>query len=278
MKTWKILTIPALALLVACSSDEVDRLTSINEQLKTELRQRDVSMNDFLADVEDVRADLRDITMREGLLDGLTVSDSELSNSTQEEIMEDIALVDGLIKKNQEKIESLELKVKRSDGRLYEFERMVANLKMDIIEREEEILAFKNQLISMEAEYEQLLDDYHEQYLISTLQDKEMHKAYFAYGSKREFVEMSIAEKEGGILGIGVTWKLKDDFNKEYFQEVDMRELAVIPLESDNLDMLSTHPTDSYEVIEEDDRIKELVITDPNSFWSNSRYLAVLVE
>ena len=276
----KLVVIGAVIGLIAvsCSNEEVEQLQVINEELKEQIRQKDVEVNDMLLGLESIQNDIRNIAHREDLLVGMKAGDIEFAESPQMSIIEDISLVDDLIKRNQEKIQSLELKVKSSDGKLYEFERVVANLKMDLLDRQEEIEQFKASLIELEEGYAELLDEYNEQLLISTIQDEHLHKAYFAYGSKEELEEMHVAEKEGGILGIGSTWKLKDDFNKEYFTELDIRDVQRLPLESEKVELVSSHPSESYELVMEGDTYKEIVITDPDNFWQGSRYLAVAVK
>ncbi|NND94234.1 MAG: hypothetical protein HKN45_05170 [Flavobacteriales bacterium] len=280
MNRIKLLIAPlALLMMSSCgNNEEIEQLQSINEELKMEIRDRDEAVSDLIGGLESIQLDMRDITRREQLLDGLTVNESELAQSPQQKIIEDIALVDGLIRRNQEKIESLEMKLKSSDGKLYEFERVISNLKLDLLDKEKEIEVFKNSLIELEEGYADLFDEYHEQLLISSMQDEELHKAYFAYGSKKELEEMHVAEKEGGVLGMGTTWKLKNDFNKDYFTELDIREVSRLPLESKKVELISSHPEDSYELVMERDQVKEILITDPDAFWSGSKYLTVAVE
>jgi hypothetical protein len=279
MKSLRLLLIPAIVLLmVSCGNEEAERLQSINEELKDEMRSKEEAVKDLLAGLEGVQEDLREITQREDLLGGMTVNNAELARSPQLQIMEDISLVDGLIKRNQSKINNLELRVKGSQGKLYEFERVVSNLKLDLLDKESEMNLLKSSLIELEEDYVGLLSDYNEQLLISSIQDKALHEAYFAYGSKQELQEMDVADKEGGILGLGSSWKLKDDFNKDYFTAVDIRQVNRIPMESSDVKIISTHPADAYELVIEEDTVKELLITDSDRFWKTSKYLAVIVD
>lgn len=276
-----IVSFIALIAFTACGEAgkaEVENLKSANTALQEELESRNRSVQSLLSGLEAVQVDLRDISIREGLLEGKTVSEAELARSPQEQIIEDIGLVDGLIQKNRDRIEALELTVKRSDGKLYEFARIVANLKLDILDKEKDLMTFKENLIAMEENYAALLDDYQAQTLLAGMQDVALHRAYFAYGSKSELVEGDVVQKTGGVLGIGKTWELKDDFNKDYFTEVDIRSVDRIPLSTEKVEMLSQHPEDAYELIVEDKLVKELRITDADRFWSGSRYLAMMVE
>jgi hypothetical protein len=277
-------SIVALSMVLALSScadienAEIKRLSEVNKSLEAELESRSQSVESLLQGLEIVQEDMRDISIREGLLEGKTVSEAELARSPQEQIMEDIGLVDGLIQKSRDRIEALEMKVKRSDGKLYEFERVIANLKLDLLDKENDLVIFKENLVAMEENYATLLEDYQAQSILTGMQDIALHRAYFAYGSKDELIEGEVVQKTGGVLGVGKTWELKDDFNKEYFTEVDIRTIDRIPLSSEKVELLSQHPNDAYELVMENKLVKELRITDADRFWSGSRYLAMMVE
>ncbi len=281
MNTVSIVAVSIVLALSSCADTEkaeIIRLAEVNKSLEQELESRSQSVESLLQGLEIVQEDMRDISIREGLLEGKTVSQAELARSPQEQIMEDIGLVDGLIQKSRDRIEALEMKVKRSDGKLYEFERVIANLKLNILDKENDLVLFKENLVAMEENYATLLEDYQAQSILTGMQDIALHRAYFAYGSKTELIEGEVVQKTGGVLGVGKTWELRDDFNKEYFTEVDIRTVDRIPLSSEKVELLSQHPDDTYELVIENKLVKELRITDADRFWSGSRYLAMMVE
>ena len=72
---------------------------------------------------------------------------------------------------------------------------------------------------------------------------------------------------------------LKDnDFNKDYFTEIDIRKDKEIKLYSKRAQLLTTHPAGSYEMVKDDKEQITLKITNPNQFWSVSRYLVIQVR
>ena len=260
------------------SDPSLDALSQANADLEDRLIQRTQDLDLLMSGMELVQSNLRDITKRENLLVGMVIDDVELTAAPQEIIMGDLALLDGLIQSSHERIDELEALAKRNSGAQSKLQKMVANLKLDLLEREKSILTFKQVLSDAEESYALLLDEYNEQWLINTMQDGAIHQAYFAFGSKTELVEQAVMEKKGGVLGLGATWQLKADFNKDYFTEVDTRELAQIPVESSKVELISTHPADTYEWVKEEEQFKELRITDPERFWSSSKYLAMVVD
>jgi hypothetical protein len=278
MRTHWIIGLGIVAILSSCSTEELDKLKAEKAALEETMAQKDLAVYDLTEGLVAIQGNIRDIAIRENLLNNTVMDDAELAKSPKEQIIKDINRVNELINLNRKQIDALEGKLKKSNVKGYEFEKIVANLKLDLLEKEKVINGLKQSLVNMEASYAKLFDEYQEQVLISGMQDQSLHKVYFAYGSKKELEEMNVIEKSGGILGLGKTYILKPDFNKSYFTEMDDRELHKIPLGVEKVKMVTAHPESSYEMVMEGKVFKELMITDPNSFWAGSKYLALLVE
>jgi hypothetical protein len=86
-----------------------------------------------------------------------------------------------------------------------------------------------------------------------------------------------VIEKEGGVLGMGKTLALKKDFNRGYFQKIDIREFKQITLNAKKAVLLANHPAGSYHLTGTK-IIEALVIDKPIEFWKTSKYLVVVVE
>ncbi|MBR5193935.1 MAG: hypothetical protein IKW37_05990, partial [Bacteroidaceae bacterium] len=69
-----------------------------------------------------------------------------------------------------------------------------------------------------------------------------------------------------------------DDFNKDYFTQVDIRTDKSIKLYSKSAELLTTHPDGTYELVKDNEGLLTLSILNPNKFWSVSRYLVILVK
>jgi hypothetical protein len=68
------------------------------------------------------------------------------------------------------------------------------------------------------------------------------------------------------------------DFNKSYFTEIDIRVDRVFPLYSKQAQLLTVHPTGSYELVKDADKMITLNILDFEAFWSVSRYMVIQVR
>ena len=69
-----------------------------------------------------------------------------------------------------------------------------------------------------------------------------------------------------------------DDFNKDYFTQIDIRTDKEIKLYSKRAELLTTHPAGSYELVKDAKGQLTLKITNPSQFWSVSRYLVIQVK
>ena len=100
-------------------------------------------------------------------------------------------------------------------------------------------------------------------------QDKQLHTAWYVFGTKKEL-------KEQGILVDGKV--LQSNFNKAYFTRVDIRTLNEIKFQSKSVRLLTTHPSSSYTLERDFNKEYVLTITNPELFWSTSKYFVAVVK
>ena len=100
-------------------------------------------------------------------------------------------------------------------------------------------------------------------------QDKQLNTAWFVFGTKKELKEQRI------IDGSRV---LESNFNKSYFTKIDIRVEKEIKLYSKYAKILTMHPSDSYTLQKDANKQYVLRITNPQIFWSTSKYLVILVK
>ncbi len=70
---------------------------------------------------------------------------------------------------------------------------------------------------------------------------------------------------------------LKDDFNDEYFTQIDITKASSITLQGKKPHFVTSHPVKSYELVEMGN-ITQLKIIDASEFWKISKYLVVIVD
>ncbi len=80
------------------------------------------------------------------------------------------------------------------------------------------------------------------------------------------------------MIGIGSVKKLNStDLNKDYFKQIDITKVSVIPVDAKKAKIITAHPAGSYELVGKD-RVEKLTIKDTAAFWSLSKYLVIEAE
>lgn len=281
-----------------------------NEKADIETRaqvDRENMQEDQLALLNEIEQNLAEITAHENLV-RINLAEEEPHGplTSEERIQQEIAIIADLIDQNNALIEDLqgqlnknndelasysdknkrlEKKLRTFTKRVDELEKLNAQLAADGEELKEmnTKLASDLELKSMENEFltanftgqaEVLQAKNNEIQLLST----ELNTSYYLVGDYKELKEMDIVEKEGGIIGIGGTKELKDDFDKKQFIPIDKMNYTTIPVFSKKAELATNHPTNSYKWVEGDDGVKYLEITKPAAFWESSKYLVILTD
>ena len=72
---------------------------------------------------------------------------------------------------------------------------------------------------------------------------------------------------------------MKQDFNPSAFTAIDMMQTNKIELDGKEASLITNHPSDSYKLERNaNEEVKDIIITDPEKFWSTSKYLVVMVN
>ena len=102
-----------------------------------------------------------------------------------------------------------------------------------------------------------------------TSQDKQLNTAWFVFGTKKELKEQRIYD-DGKVL--------RNNFNHDYFTKIDIRVDKEIRLYSRSAKILTAHPASAYVLTQDANKQFILRITNPQLFWSTSKYLVVMVK
>ena len=107
---------------------------------------------------------------------------------------------------------------------------------------------------------------------------QEANTVHYLIGTLKALKEKHIINEEGGVLGIGKRPILNNDLNTDGFTKMDLRQVTVLPINSKEAKLLTVHSTRSYKLEKEKNKVKQLIITDPNEFWRVSKYLVIVKE
>ncbi len=286
----KLLFVLSVVVLTSCGQHKKDiaRMQGQQDSIAQLGVQKDASILELIGDMNEIQMNLDSIKTLEKIVSVQTASGTEIKAVAKKRIMEDIAQINDLLQKNKELVKSLQGKLRTSNMKVAELEKMIELLSKQMGEKDEEIALLKHELEKLNidvaglnqkietitAESEAAINA-----KTQTIEEQTiaMNSVYYAFGTKKELEDQNVIEKEGGFLGLGKTIKLKKDFNREYFMKVDLREFSQLPLNTKKARLVTFHPAESYHLTGET-TVENLVIDKPQEFWKASKYLLIVVE
>jgi uncharacterized coiled-coil protein SlyX len=273
--------------LSACNNrqGEIDQANRQRDSLSSIINERDSSLNEFLTAFNDIEQNLDSVARKQDAISLNVEKQGELKKSTKDRINDDILAINQLMNDNRAKIAELTKKLKRSGARNAQFEKMIQGLNDQLAEKDRELADLNIKLNNLNTQVAQL------QTSVDTLtattrtqgqtiadQTAAIHTAYYLVGKSKDLQTMKVIDKTGGLLGIGKTSKLSANIDNSKFTRIDYTQVNTIPVNSKNAKIITSHPSDSYTLDKDKDKVNSLQITNPEKFWSASKYLVVIKD
>lgn len=285
----KKILIAALALTVfnSCKNyeSEYKATSSERDSLSRMLSEQEQSMNEFLEDFNEVERNLDSVAQRQNIISQSVIGKSEISANTKDRINASIAAINTLMEDNRVKIAELNKKLSRSGKKVAQFEKMVTALNEQVATKDAELAGLNTKLEGLNMEVTRLtlsvdtLTNLNaEQKTMIDNQTIALHTAYYIVGDKKFLEERKVIDRKGGLLGIGKTAVLEKDFDNSNFTKIDNTETLSIGINHKNAKVITSHPTDAYSMDKVNDKYTNLRITQSDKFWSQSKYLVVMVD
>lgn len=274
--------------LSSCNTNEKEMkaLNHDRDSLMMLVNERDSSLNEFMISYDEIEKNLDAVAAKQDIISmNIDKQPKELKTSTKDRINAEIKAINDLMEKNRSKIAELNRKLKNSGSKIAGFEKMIQSLNEQVAQKDTELLALNTQLTSLNTQVAQLQTSVDTLSVVSSQQANtiseqttSLHTAYYIVGKSKELQESKVIDKTGGLLGIGKSPKLSDAFDNSKFTRIDYTQTMSIPVNSDGK-IVTTHPKDSYELdkdTKDKDKIVNVRITNPEKFWSASKYLVVV--
>jgi hypothetical protein len=256
---------------------------------------------------QEIETNLAEITAHENVIRESVIQPKQEGYYTpQEKIQNEIKIIEALLAQNKDLIASLNSQIGAQDEQLAMYTKRVDNLtgkvsqykkQLALFEKENEEL--KTNLADSEAhnlylnneveaktikinEQTQQMDV--QQQTLQTQADKLaaneilINTAYYVVGTYPDLRDAGIVEKSGSIIGLGGTKVLADDFDRNKFVKIDLRNYTIIPVNSKKAELVSDHRISSYEWVTDEKGIMWLKINDPETFWESSKYMVIVTK
>jgi chromosome segregation ATPase len=257
-------------------------LQSKTDSLMSQTMQKDEAINEFIRSINDIQGTLDTIKQKENIINLTTDRGGELKLSAKDQIKNDIQTIYGLMQKNKETISALSKKLKNSSLKVDELNKMVERLNKDLADKASQIEDLRNKLSKLNTSFEMAnlkIDtlsrtvkdqgsQINNQSQTIASQDEALNTAYYVIGTNKEL-------KKNGVIKSG---EILSDFNKELFTKIDIRKVTEISILSKKAKIISSHPTSAYKFTGDKKVIQALQILDYKAFWSNSKYLVIVVD
>ena len=280
----KLIVLALGGLMVASCNDGVKKAEQAalmqRDSLEQIIAQKDNEINDMMTTLSDIEEGFREITEAQNRV---TIAKEGEGTNTKLRIKENMQFIQSAMKQNKELINKLKQQVRESSVKGDQLKKIIDNLNEQMQQKDQQLQALREELDKKDihiAELDEQVAGLNENVAALTeentqkaetisTQDKALHSAWFVFGTKKELKEQNILD-HGEVL--------QSNFNKEYFTKIDIRIDKEIKLYSKSAQMLTDHPSSSYTLQRDANKQYILRITDPQLFWSTSKYLVILVK
>lgn len=258
------------------SASEVSVLQEKIKELEAKNESKEADINAYMQEFNEIQENLNTIKDKEKIVSENAKTGE--AKKKEDQIKEDIQAIYDLMNTNKQKLASINKKFKKANLKITEFEKMIERLTTQLEQKEIEISDLKTKLDALNLELASLNLSFQQVQEESSAKTEKLNTAFYSVGTAKELKENGVITKEGGFIGIGKAEKLRADFNKKYFTQVDIQQTNTIPLACKKAKLLTTHPAGSYKLEMKDKKVEKLEITNAEDFWSASKYLVIIVE
>lgn len=284
-----LLVITGIAILISsCGPDykaEVERMMRERDSLMAQYDAKDSVINGYMQDISEIQTSIETLTQQEEMLKGEGANNPEVSQDAKTRIMGDIEAIRQLIDQNKKKLVELQGRVRRSNVKVAELEKMIESLNTQLAMRDssinalnENVLALNTTITNMQGTIDTMRNDNANKAREISEKTTRLHTAYYTVGNYKTLRDKKVISKQGGFLGLGKQKTVVPDFNREAFTQIDLTSTKTIELNTKAAKLVSTHPTGTYTLKKDNEKITAIEITDPEKFWQASKYLVVVTD
>ena len=279
-----LLLVFGLIAITACKQKGPDpkdiALSQQRDSLNRIIAMKDNEINDMMSTMNDIVEGFRAINEAE---DRLTIVRSDEGASSTERIRENLQFIQQTMQQNRELINKLRNQLRQSSVSGEQLRRTIDNfarqmeekdvqlkqLEADLQAKDVQIGELTEQVTDLNSNISTLQEESTKKTQTITSQDKQLNTAWFVFGTKKELKEQRIYD-DGKVL--------RNNFNHDYFTKIDIRVDKEIRLYSRSAKILTAHPASAYVLTQDANKQFILRITNPQLFWSTSKYLVVMVK
>ncbi len=284
----KYFFIASVAIIMsACNQKELAESNNQRDSLLAIVNERESTINEYISSFNEVERNLDSVTVKQQIISLNSSNKGELKSSQKARINSEIAAINELMDQNRKKIAELNRKFKNSSHKNVQLEKMIITLNDQLSKKDAELAELNSMLNALNAQVAILEISVDTLTIRNSAQNQTiaektsaLHTAYYVMGKSNDLKDAKIIDRQGGLLGIGKTSKLNEDFDNSKFTQIDYTQTGFIAVNGE-IKIITTHPTNSY-TLEKDEKdndlVKNIIITNPDKFWSASKYLVIVKD
>ena len=282
MRKWLFIGMCLMA-FAACKQEKPKAdLTAVHQRdsLNQVITQKDNEINDLMSIMNEIEEGFREINEAENRLS--LAKEGEGSNREQR-IRENLQFIQSTMRQNRELINKLKQQMREGTVKSDQLKRTIENLTKQMEEKDQQlqqlraeldakdihIMDLDEKIANLNTNVSALTEESSQKTKKIDSQDKQLNTAWFVFGTKSELKDQRILV-DGKVL--------QSNFNRDYFTKIDIRIDKEIKLYSRSAKMMTSHPSSSYTLQRDANKQYVLRITNPQLFWSTSKYLVILVK
>jgi len=285
--------ISAILLLCSCNNDQFDQCKKENEILLAEKAILDSTLNIVFSAYGEIDSTSKVIDAKKARINEIAKK-GRLSAEDKVAILAEMDTINSLLESNKNKVSNL-------DGNLggigleEGFRFMVQSMDEKNSSENDDLEEMKSNLAQISHDFSNLFEDYVYQeaenmemrdQLSSTTKEleeaqqklnkakEELHSGWYVIGTRQELKSKGLMYKKGFFDNRDVD----EDFDKNEFKKINIHELKELLLEARKAEIVTTHPSESYYIAGIKKKVNKLVISNPELFWSVSKFLIIEVE
>ena len=267
------------AMVVSCDQKQQQEkqdamVQQLRDSLNSIITQKDNELDDMMSTLNDIEDGFREINEAQGRV---ALAKQGEGTNTKARIRENMQFIQTTMAQNRELINKLKQQLRESSfksdqlkraletltAQLEEKDKQMAQLRDELEDRDIYIGELGDKIEGLSTDVAQLKEETTQKAETISQQDKQLHTAWFVFGTKKELKEQNILV-DGDVLQANF--------------KIDIRVDKEIKLYSSSAKMLTDHPSSSYTLQRDANKQYILRITDPQLFWSTSKYLVILVK
>ncbi|PKO96787.1 MAG: hypothetical protein CVU12_03395 [Bacteroidetes bacterium HGW-Bacteroidetes-7] len=264
-------------------------LQSKLDSLSVSSAAQSAELEEVFATLNEVENGLRTIREAENILVLQSQSGTELNANKREQMKSDVSAIGEAIAgykqqleklKNDSRYQSSQFK-KRIDALTLELEEksvLITDLQKQLEEKDSQLRIKTQQIATLDKAVATLKSD-----VTSLAEEKEANKetiatqdqllntAFYIAAPKSELINAKVLSK-GGLFRSA---KISYEAEQSAFVKIDIRNIKEINLNVKRAKVLSVHPAGTFTLEQDENEMLVLMISNPASFWEQTKYLVI---